>query len=117
QAVPEAQLSGLQPGERRLAHITHFVLPGWTAEWLLYMLDMQGVAGSNGSACTAGVAQASHVLLAMGKSEEDSAATLRFSMGPGTTVADLAEVVRVLPDAVVRSQRARQVSDAKRNAG
>jgi cysteine desulfurase len=106
QVVPDAVLSGPQPGAERLQGNVHFVFPGARAESLLFMLDTAGVHASNGSACTAGVVEASHVLLAMGRSEADAGATMRFSLGRTTTHADVDYLVRVLPEAVARSRAA-----------
>jgi cysteine desulfurase len=53
------------------------------SESMLMYLDINGVAASNGSACTSGTIKASHVILAMGYSPEDAAGTLRFSFGSG----------------------------------
>jgi cysteine desulfurase len=83
-----------------LANTLNVSFPGCDGETLLMGLDLEGVAASSGSACMVGSIQASHVLLAMGVSEELARATVRFSLGQGTTVgeidATLAALSRVL---------------------
>src|SRR5690606_34183483 len=64
QAVPDAVYNG--DPENRLPSNAHFSFPGCEGDALLLLLDAQGIACSTGSACSAGVAQPSHVLLAMG---------------------------------------------------
>lgn len=58
-------------------------------EALIYGLDLKGVAVSNGSACTSGSLKPSHVILALGRDEKTSLATVRFSFGRGNTVDDI----------------------------
>ena len=67
--MPDAMLNGAPPGPGRLPGNAHFSFPGCEGDALLMLLDAQGIACSTGSACTAGVAQPSHVLLAMGADE------------------------------------------------
>jgi len=90
----------------RAPHIVHFSFPGANADSLLFGLDSHGIDASQGSACTAGVVQASHVLLAMGRSEADATSTVRFSLGWSSTDADVDAVLAALPDAVERARRA-----------
>jgi len=105
EAVPDAQLSGPQPGPGRLPGNVHFIFPGCAAEAMMFVLDSHGVEASNGSACTAGVAQPSHVLMAMGRSERDASSTMRFSLGHTTTQEDIEALVAVLPEAVERARK------------
>lgn len=105
EAVPDAVLSGPEPGLRRLPGNVHFVFPGCAAEALMFVLDSHGVEASNGSACSAGIAQPSHVLIAMGRSQDDAASTMRFSLGHSSTPADIDALIEVLPDAVVRARK------------
>lgn len=107
--IPAGVLSGPEPGPQRLPGNVHFVFPGGAAEAMMFVLDSHGVEASNGSACTAGVAQPSHVLMAMGRSESDATSTMRFSMGHTTTQADIDALVAVLPDAVSRAQKVGQL--------
>ncbi|PZN08007.1 MAG: cysteine desulfurase NifS [Bacillota bacterium] len=94
-------------GVQRAPHITNVLLPGITADTLLIQLDLAGVAASSGSACSAGSPEPSHVLQAMGLSEEEAFASVRFSMGAETTEEDIDHVVELLPGAVERARRAR----------
>ena len=70
------------------------------------LLDAQGVSCSVGSACSAGVPQPSHVLLAMGSSAKHARETLRFTLGYTSTSADIDELIAALPQAVDRASRA-----------
>src|SRR6266511_2705601 len=82
------------------------LLPGCEGDALLLLLDAAGVACSTGSACSAGVAQPSHVLLAMGADESRARSSLRFTLGHTSTSADIEELVAALPGAVERARRA-----------
>ena len=104
-AIPDARLSGPEPGPQRLPGNVHFVFPGCAAEAMMFVLDSQGVEASNGSACSAGVAQASHVLIAMGRSERDAASTMRFSLGHTTTQDDVDALLDALPEAVDKARK------------
>jgi cysteine desulfurase len=73
---------------------------------MLYLLDAAGVAVSTGSACQAGIPQPSHVVLAMGRSEEEARGSLRVSFGWTSTDADVDAVLAALPEAVARARRA-----------
>ena len=88
-AVPDAVLNGPPPGPGRLPGNAHFSFPGCEGDALLLLLDARGIACSTGSACTAGVAEPSHVLLAMGADEARARGSLRFSLGHTTTQADV----------------------------
>lgn len=101
-----ATLNGAPPGSARLPGNAHFSFPGCDGESLLMLLDAAGVACSTGSACTAGVASASHVLLAMGVAHDVARASLRFSLGWNSTEAEIGLAVRALPDAVARARAA-----------
>jgi cysteine desulfurase len=103
-AVPEAILNG--DPESRLPGNAHFSFPGCEGDALLLLLDAQGVYCSTGSACSAGVAQPSHVLLAMGADDERARSSLRFSLGHDSTKADVDALMVALPGAVERARRA-----------
>ncbi len=113
-AVPAAVLRGdpdlrpPAPGDpgARLAGNAHFTFPGCEGDSLLYLLDTAGFSVSTGSACQAGVPEASHVLLAMGLSEADARGALRFTLAGTTTEAEVDALVAALPDAVARAARA-----------
>jgi cysteine desulfurase len=93
-------------GPARLPGNAHFSFPGCEGDALLLLLDAKGIACSTGSACTAGVAEPSHVLLAMGASESLARSSLRFSLGHTTTQADVDVLGAVIGEAVARARRA-----------
>ncbi|WP_327295106.1 cysteine desulfurase family protein [Streptomyces sp. NBC_01197] len=103
-AVPTAILGG-DPWDRLPAN-AHFTFPGCEGDSLLLLLDAQGIACSTGSACTAGVAQPSHVLLATGTDPDLARGTLRFSLGHTSTEADVAAVAEAIGPAVERARSA-----------
>jgi len=103
--TPEAILSGPEPGAHRLPGNVHFVFPGCVAESMLYVLDSHGIEASSGAACTSGVAQASHVLLAMGRTPDEASSTMRFSLGHSSTGEDVAALLACLPQAVEGAMR------------
>lgn len=104
QAVPEVVFNG-DPTDR-LPGNAHFSFPGCEGDALLLLLDAQGIACSTGSACSAGVAQPSHVLLAMGADDDRARSSLRFSLGHTSTAADIDALIAALPAAVDRARRA-----------
>jgi cysteine desulfurase len=107
-AVPDAILNG-DPGlgaSERLPGNVHFSFPGCEGDLLLMLLDAAGIDCSTGSACTAGIPEPSHVLLAMGVDESLSRSSLRFSLGEESTSEDVVAVVAALPGAVQRARRA-----------
>ncbi|WP_300609846.1 cysteine desulfurase family protein [Trebonia sp.] len=105
-AVPDALLNGPPPGPDRLPGNAHFSFPGCEGDALLLLLDARGIACSTGSACTAGVAEPSHVLLAMGADEARARGSLRFSLGHTTTQADVDTLGAAIGEAVARARRA-----------
>ena len=105
-AVPDVTLHGALTDEDALPGITNLGFAGCSADSVLMLLDAAGVDCSAGSACSAGVSQASHVLTAMGVSETDARASLRFSLGRSSTRADVAALVSALPEAVGRARAA-----------
>jgi cysteine desulfurase len=102
-AVPEAVVHGPDDPCATLPGIVNVGFPGCSAEAILLLLDAAGIDCSTGAACSAGVAQPSHVLLAMGLSEADARSSLRFSLGHTSTHADIERLAAALPDAVRRS--------------
>jgi cysteine desulfurase len=105
-AVPDAILNGLPPGPGRLPGNAHFSFPGCEGDALLMLLDARGIACSTGSACTAGVAQPSHVLLAMGADDARARGSLRFSLGHSSEQADVDALGAVIGEVVERARRA-----------
>ncbi len=104
--VPDAVLNGPPPGPDRLPGNAHFSVPGCEGDALLMLLDAKGIACSTGSACTAGVAQPSHVLLAMGADEDRARGSLRFSLGHTSTQEDVDAVAAAIGEAAERARRA-----------
>ena len=102
--VPGAVLSG--DPHKRLDNNVNFTFPGCQSDSLLFLLDAMGVSVSTGSACQAGVAQPSHVLLAMGHDERGASSALRISLGHTTTQEELDEFLAALPEAVERALQA-----------
>jgi cysteine desulfurase len=96
--------SGRYP--QRLPGNAHFTFRGCEGDALLMLLDANGIECSTGSACTAGVAQPSHVLTAMGADPASARGSLRLSLGHTSVDADVDAVLRVLPAAVDRARRA-----------
>ena len=95
----------------RLPGLATVGFPGCSADALLLLLDAAGIDVSTGSACSAGVSQPSHVLLAMGVSETDARSALRFSLGHSSTADDIDRLARALPDAVDRARAAGALAD------
>jgi cysteine desulfurase len=90
----------------RLPGNAHFTFRGCEGDALLMLLDANGIECSTGSACTAGVAQPSHVLIAMGADPASARGSLRLSLGHTSVDADIDAVLQVLPGAVDRARRA-----------
>ncbi|MFD8673926.1 cysteine desulfurase family protein [Streptomyces seoulensis] len=105
-AVPDALLGGDPAPGGRLPANAHFTFPGCEGDSLLLLLDAQGIECSTGSACTAGVAQPSHVLLATGTDPDLARGTLRFSLGHTSTQDDVDAVAKTIGPAVERARAA-----------
>ena len=103
--VPGARLTGDHDPAGRLPGNAHIAFDGCEADALLMLLDAHGIACSTGSACSSGVPEPSHVLSAMGD-EDAASSSLRFSFGHSSTVADVAAVLEVVPQAVDRARAA-----------
>ena len=115
-AVPGTVLNGASlNGASRLPGNAHFSFPGCEGDALLMLLDAAGIDCSTGSACTAGIPEPSHVLLAMGVDEPTARASLRFSLGRATTSADIDSVMRALPLAIDRAARAGKLTARARS--
>jgi cysteine desulfurase len=103
-AAPDAVLSrGDADG---LAATIHFTFPGCSADSMIFLLDAAGVSVSAGSACTAGVNRPSHVLLAMGRSEDEATGALRITLGYTTTQTDIDNFLRAFPSVHASAKRA-----------
>jgi cysteine desulfurase len=84
--------------KRRLPNNLHITIPGQDNERLLYALDERGVMAAAGSACSASSDDPSHVLRAIGLSDDEARASLRFTMGRGTSREDIDTAVKALMD-------------------
>jgi cysteine desulfurase len=102
--VPDVIVNGHPTS--RLPGIAHLSFPGCEGDSLLMLLDARGIECSTGSACSAGVAQPSHVLIAMGASAAQARGSLRFSLGHTSTADDVAAVVDAIGPVVERARRA-----------
>ena len=89
-----------------LPGITSITFPKTDSEGLLLLLDSEGIACSTGSACSAGVQRPSHVLLAMGLTEDETTSTLRFSVSHSNTLTEIAKLGSVIASVVARSRAA-----------
>jgi cysteine sulfinate desulfinase/cysteine desulfurase-like protein len=103
-AVPDAVLNGAP--RDRLPGNAHFSFPGCEGDALLMLLDARGIECSTGSACSAGVAQPSHVLLALGADTARARGSLRFSLGHTSTRADVDALAAAIGPTVDRARRA-----------
>jgi cysteine desulfurase len=100
QCVPDARVNGA--GSPRTPNTTNITFPGIEGEALVIALDLKGLACSTGAACSSGAVEPSHVLTAVGLSADEARASLRFSLGRHTTVADIDFALQVVPAAVAQ---------------
>jgi cysteine desulfurase len=106
EAVPWATPYGPTAERDRLPGIANIGFPGCSADAILMLLDSAGIDCSTGAACSAGVSQPSHVLLAMGWGDMEARSALRFSLGHSSTSADVRALAAALPEAVRRAKAA-----------
>jgi len=92
--IPQVIINGSR--KKRLPNNMHITLPGIDNERLLVELDEQGILAAAGSACSASDEEPSHVLRAMGISDDDARSSVRLTMGRDTDSAALDTVVAVL---------------------
>lgn len=110
--VPDVVLNGdpghdvVGGGPSRLPGNAHFTFPGCEGDSLLMLLDAKGIECSTGSACTAGVSEPSHVLLAMGADPKAARGSLRFSLGHTSTAADVQALTEAIGPVVQRARSA-----------
>ncbi|SOD73368.1 cysteine desulfurase [Jatrophihabitans sp. GAS493] len=102
--VPDVIVNG-HPSER-LPSIAHLSFPGCEGDSLLMLLDARGIECSTGSACSAGVARPSHVLLAMGADPARARGSLRLSLGHTSNEGDVDALVAAIGPVVERARRA-----------
>lgn len=99
--LPEAVINGSL--KKRLPNNVHLTLPGQDNERLLIQLESEGVLAAAGSACSASNEEPSHVLRAIGLSDADAQASLRFSMGRQTTEQQVRQAVQALSVCVAQA--------------
>jgi cysteine desulfurase len=115
--APDAIVNGALGGlDARLPGNAHVSFPGCEGDALLMLLDAAGVDVSTGSACTAGVPEPSHVLLAMGIDPILARSSLRMTLGHSSTRADVDALLGALPEVLERARRAGQVRVSPRLA-
>jgi cysteine desulfurase len=98
--IPSARLNGDR--KRRVANTSNLMFSSAGGEALVIALDLQGVACSTGAACSSGVVEPSHVLLAIGLSHDEARSSVRFSLGSPTTEEDIEQAIAVMPAIVER---------------
>ncbi len=98
--IPDVMVNGATAP--RLPTTTNVSFKGVDGQSLVVALDLKGVATSTGSACSSGSLEPSHVLIAMGLADEWLQGAVRFSLGPGNTLAEVDAVLRMLPPIVAR---------------
>jgi cysteine desulfurase len=103
-SIPDARLNGPEPGPERLPNNLNVSFRGVQGETALLGLDMQGVAASAGSACTTGNSEPSHVLLAMGLTEDEARASLRLTTGRGNTADEIDDALAALVEVIDRTR-------------
>ena len=104
--LAKVENTSVNSAKDHLPGIAHFTFEGAEGDALLLLLDAQGVQCSTGSACSAGVPRPRHVLLAMGMNDKRAKSSLRFSIGPSTTEADIDLVISVIAPVVERARAA-----------
>ena len=102
--APDAVLSSGDAAT--LPGTAHFTFPGCSADSMIFLLDAAGVSVSAGSACTAGVNRPSHVLIAMGRSEDEATGSLRITLGYTSTEADVDRLLKALPSVYAAAKKA-----------
>ena len=107
---PDAIVNGAEAA--RLPGISNITFPGTQSDSLLLLMDSEKVSCSTGAACSAGVHQPSHVLMAMGRSDVVAQSSLRFSFGATSTDSDVEFALSVLPRVIERGLAAHSVGQA-----
>ncbi|MDR6866015.1 cysteine desulfurase [Microbacterium resistens] len=102
-AVPDAELLGDPDPGGRLPGNAHLLFPGAPSESMLFLLDQSGISASAGSACQAGVAEPSHVVQALGRSEAEARCVIRFTLGRTSGSEDVLAVLSLIGDVYARA--------------
>ena len=103
--IPDCELTG--PLEKRLPNNAHFCFKGVEGRDLVLLLDQKGIAVSTGSACSEKTQEPSHVLLALGLSQEDALSALRLTLGKHTIQEEIEKAVKVLASAVAQLRKSK----------
>ena len=103
--ISDATLNGVLEGAT-LPGIANISFPKTESDALLLLFDAEGIACSTGSACSAGVQEASHVLMAMGLSEKEARSSLRFSLGTGNSDSDIEYLQTCIKRVIERARAA-----------
>ncbi len=103
--IPDCELTG--PLEKRLPNNAHFRFKGVEGRDLVLLLDQKGIAVSTGSACSEKTQEPSHVLLALGLSQEDALSALRLTLGKHTIQEEIEKAVKVLASAVAQLRKSK----------
>jgi cysteine desulfurase len=100
--LPDIELNGPSDFANRLPNNLNVSIPGVQGETMLLSLDMEGIAASAGSACTTGNSEPSHVLRAIGLTDEQARASLRFTLGKENTEEEIEDTIQVVAETVTR---------------
>ena len=92
----EITRNGTPDRSKRLPGNLNFCFKGLSGESILILLDMAGIAASAGSACSSGSVEPSHVLQQIGLSKKDADSSVRFTLGSGTTEAEIDYTIKTL---------------------
>ena len=98
--IPSARVNGDR--RRRVPNTANLMFGAAGGESLVIALDLQGIECSTGAACSAGAVEPSHVLTAIGLSDDDARSCLRFSLGRPTTRGEIDRAIAVIPGVVER---------------
>ena len=101
--IPRVKLVG--DLKKNAPHIVTFLVEGVEGEAMMLLLSEEGITASSGSACTSGLLEPSHVLLAMGYKAEEVHGSLRFSLGQENTEEEIDEVIKVLPKIIEKLRK------------
>jgi cysteine desulfurase len=99
-SVPDIKING-HPRDV-LPNTLNVSFPGAEGESILLSMDIEGIEASTGSACASGSLEPSHVLLAIGVGPELAHGSIRFSLGWGTSEADIDYIIETLPPIIAR---------------
>ncbi len=99
-AVPGTRVNG--DAQRRVSNTTNIAFNGIAGEAFVIALDLAGISVSTGAACSSGSIEPSHVLLAIGRSEGEARSSIRFSLGRGTTAAEIDQTIAAVRATVER---------------